>query len=57
MVKLNYRSGSIDMVYTKDKAYVFLEINPVGQFAQVSEPCNYYLEDWVAKHLMSAANQ
>ena len=56
MVKLNYRSGSIDMVYTKDKKYVFLEINPVGQFAQVSEPCNYHLEDRVAKHLITSAN-
>lgn len=55
MVNLNYKSGSIDLVYTKEKEFVFLEINPVGQFAQVSEPCNYYLEDHVAQYLIHAA--
>jgi len=47
---LNYKSGSIDMIYTKEKEYIFLGINPVGQFAQVSEPCNYYLERKVAEY-------
>lgn len=50
MNQLNYLSDSIDMVYTKEKEFVFLEINPVGQFAQVSEPCNYYLEKKVADY-------
>jgi len=53
---LNYKSGSIDMIYTKEKEYIFLEINPVGQFAQVSEPCNYYLEKKVAEYFNDILN-
>jgi ATP-GRASP peptide maturase of grasp-with-spasm system len=49
--KLNLNSGSIDMVIDKKGNYVFLEINPVGQFGMVSSPCNYYLEKKIAKYL------
>ena len=51
MIKLNMNCGSIDIVVTKDKKYVFLEINPIGQFSQVSLPCNYFLEKVIAKKL------
>ena len=51
MDNLKLNSGSIDLVYTKDEDYYFLEVNPVGQFAMVSEPCNYYLEKIVAQKL------
>jgi ATP-GRASP peptide maturase of grasp-with-spasm system len=53
MKRMELESGSIDMIVTKDKDYVFLEVNPVGQFGMVSEPCNYYLERRIAKYLMS----
>lgn len=53
MNRMELESGSIDMIVTKDKDYVFLEVNPVGQFGMVSEPCNYYLERRIAKYLMS----
>ncbi|WP_394758302.1 grasp-with-spasm system ATP-grasp peptide maturase [Flavobacterium sp.] len=43
--------GSIDMLVSKTNEYVFLEINPIGQFAQVSKPCNYYLEELFAKEI------
>jgi len=46
------RSGSIDMVVEKTKGFVFLEVNPVGQFKQVSHPCNYRLEKRIAQSLM-----
>jgi ATP-GRASP peptide maturase of grasp-with-spasm system len=51
MQELGLNTGSIDMVVTKDKRYVFLEVNPVGQFGMVSYPCNYYLEKRVADYL------
>ena len=51
MKELGFNCGSIDLIYTKNKKYVFLEINPVGQFAQVSYPCNYYLEELIANCL------
>lgn len=44
MKTVDLNCGSIDMILTHEGQYVFLEINPVGQFAMVSEPCNYYLE-------------
>jgi ATP-GRASP peptide maturase of grasp-with-spasm system len=42
-------SGSIDMIISKTGQYYFLEVNPIGQFYQVSHPCNYYLEKKLAK--------
>jgi ATP-GRASP peptide maturase of grasp-with-spasm system len=56
IVKLmNYfgcKTGSIDMVKTKDGRYVFLEINPVGQFGMTSKPCHYYIEKVLAIQLI-----
>ncbi len=49
--KLNLNSGSIDMIIDKKGNYIFLEINPVGQFGMVSAPCNYYLEKKIAQYL------
>jgi ATP-GRASP peptide maturase of grasp-with-spasm system len=48
MKHLELASGSIDMVVTRNQEYVFLEVNPVGQFKQVSFPCNYKLEKLLA---------
>jgi len=51
MSALNLETGSLDIVRTVDGRYVFLEVNPVGQFGMVSEPCNYMLEKKVASAL------
>jgi ATP-GRASP peptide maturase of grasp-with-spasm system len=51
MKKVNLKTGSIDMLVTEKQEYIFLEINPVGQFGMVSSPCNYYLEEKVAHYL------
>lgn len=48
--KLEINTGSVDLIYYKKK-YYFLEVNPVGQFGMVSEPCNYYLEKKIALKL------
>lgn len=48
-IKLN--CGSIDMIYSKQNEFVFLEVNPIGQFGMVSYPCNYNIEQKVAKFL------
>jgi ATP-GRASP peptide maturase of grasp-with-spasm system len=50
MQKLNLNSGSIDMIMTPNNEYVFLEVNPVGQFSMVSYPCNYNLERKIANY-------
>lgn len=51
MKKLNLNCGSIDMIYSKQNKFVFVEVNPIGQFGMVSYPCNYNLEQKVAKFL------
>ena len=45
-------TGSFDLIYTSQGEYVFLELNPVGQFGMVSYPCNYNLEKQIAKNLI-----
>jgi len=49
--KLELNCGSVDLIVNDQGNYVFLEINPVGQFAMTSEPCNYNLERIVANYL------
>jgi ATP-GRASP peptide maturase of grasp-with-spasm system len=44
-------SGSLDIVLTPKYEYVFLEVNPIGQFEQVSVPCNYNLFKTIAEIL------
>ena len=51
MNRLNINSGSVDLIVSKKNEYVFLEVNPIGQFSQVSIPCNYYIEKQLAIHL------
>ncbi len=51
MIACGYNTGSIDMIVTDDNSYVFLEVNPVGQFDMVSFPCNYHLQKTIADKL------
>lgn len=51
MGNLNLNSGSIDLIVDDNDNYVFLEVNPIGQFRQVSKPCNYYIEKRIAEYL------
>ena len=51
MKKLNINCGSIDMIVNLQNDYIFLEVNPVGQFGMVSYPCNYNLEKIIANYL------
>ena len=51
MYTFSHKTASVDMVVTRDNEYVFLEINPVGQFGMVSYPCNYHIEKKIATYL------
>ena len=51
MDELELRTGSIDLIYSRDKEFYFLEVNPIGQFGMTSAPCNYNLEEKVAEYL------
>jgi hypothetical protein len=55
MKKLNLRLGTIDMILTPQKEYIFLEINPGGQFSNLSYQCNYNLEYELAKYMIKIA--
>jgi len=52
MRELGLDTGSIDLIRSVNGEFVFLEVNPVGQFGMVSYPCNYGLEERMAKALM-----
>ena len=48
MDKVKLNSGSIDMIVTPENDFVFLEVNPIGQYGMVSNPCNYNLNKLIA---------
>jgi ATP-GRASP peptide maturase of grasp-with-spasm system len=49
--KFSLNTGSIDLIVDENGNYIFLEINPVGQFGMTSRPCNYFLEKKIAETL------
>lgn len=51
--RYNMNTASIDMIKDKKGNFIFLEINPVGQYNMTSSPCNYYLDKKIANFLMN----
>lgn len=51
--ELNINCGSTDIIYTPNEEYVFLEINPIGQYDWVSKLCNYFIDEKIADYLLS----
>jgi ATP-GRASP peptide maturase of grasp-with-spasm system len=51
------KNGSFDLIRTVDGEYIFLEVNPEGQFGMVSYPCNYFLERRIAEELIKQSNK
>lgn len=56
MEKLDLNSGSIDMIVTPTNEFFFLEVNPIGQFGMVSNPCNYNLHKIIAEFFKDTCN-
>lgn len=54
--KIEYSTGSIDLILTPQGEYVFLEINAMGQYSWLSESCNYYIDKKIAEILIHKAN-
>ncbi|MBC8757137.1 hypothetical protein H2O64_20880 [Kordia sp. YSTF-M3] len=46
-------TGSIDLILSTNNEYIFLEVNPQGQFDWVSKNCNYYIEKDIAEYLIN----
>lgn len=49
--KLQLNSGSVDFIYSTNHEFYFLEINPIGQFSNVSIGGNYNIEKYIANQL------
>lgn len=50
---INLQTGSLDfLICKKSKEFVFLELNPTGQFIGYSEKCNLYLDKVIAEKLI-----
>lgn len=52
-LELDLNCGSIDLIIDKNGNYVFLEINPVGQYNMTSDPCNYNIDSIIANYLIN----
>jgi len=52
MNKNRLDSGSFDIIQTPQNEYIFLEVNPIGQFQWLSRNCNYFLEKEIAELLI-----
>lgn len=53
MKNLDLDFGAIDLIFDNKDQYYFLEVNPFGQFEMVSAPCNYNIENEIAKILIN----
>jgi len=49
--KIELKCGSFDLAYTNEDEFVLFEVNPVGQFEQVTFPCNYSIHKLIAQAL------
>lgn len=52
-----YTTGSIDLILTPENNFIFLEINPMGQYDWLSYNCNYYIDEEIAKTLIRYENK
>ncbi len=51
MKRMGLNTGSIDLILNNDNEYVFLEVNPVGQYGMVQYYCNYNLDSLIFNFL------
>ncbi|AXG71508.1 ATP-GRASP peptide maturase, grasp-with-spasm system [Kordia sp. SMS9] len=51
MKRLSLDCGSLDFIVDTHDNFIFLEVNPVGQFSDMSYNCNYELEKKIALFL------
>lgn len=53
MNSIQLNCGSFDIILTPEDEFVFLEINPIGQFQWLSRNCNYKIDKIIAEHLVN----
>jgi glutathione synthase/RimK-type ligase-like ATP-grasp enzyme len=49
---LGMNCGSFDIIYTPQKEYIFLEVNPMGQYQWLDRHCNYFIDRHIANQLL-----
>jgi glutathione synthase/RimK-type ligase-like ATP-grasp enzyme len=54
---LGINIGCIDLICDKYEKYIFLEINPYGQYDMISLPCNYNLDGVIAEKIKKSYEQ
>lgn len=52
MSKLNLFTASVDLIFSTDNQFVFLELNPLGIFNGFGEDCNYLIETKISNYLI-----
>lgn len=52
MQQAGLNTGSIDLIRAENGEYVFLEVNPIGQYLEPSLRCHFNLEEKIAHWLM-----
>lgn len=57
MKSVGLSTGSLDIIKSKGGKYVFLEVNPVGQYDMTGQPCNYELDKIFAEWLIKIDNE
>jgi D-alanine-D-alanine ligase-like ATP-grasp enzyme len=50
---LDLNTGSVDMIVDEEGEFVFLEINPTGQYSYVSKICNFDIDRLIAEWLIA----
>lgn len=51
--KMGLDTGSIDLLVDGDGRFIFLEVNPVGQFDYVAKNCNYQIEKEIVEQIIA----
>lgn len=57
MEKMGLNTGSLDFIVTPSGEFVFLEVNPIGQYAYMTFFCNYDIDKLIATKLKSFYDQ
>lgn len=52
MEKIGLNTGSIDLMKCADNSFIFLEVNPAGQYLAESERCNFKIDKSIAQWLI-----
>ncbi|PKR79473.1 grasp-with-spasm system ATP-grasp peptide maturase [Brumimicrobium salinarum] len=51
MNAINLNTGSLDFILTEEEDYIFLEVNPAGQYGMIEQNCFYSLDERISDFL------